>query len=694
MEACSRAIQFRDPKECDVPALICTLYHHAGWAQLLESEFEGWRARGVVVGITSRETPLQALGWLIAPALAVGCTVVLKPSRQAAPVALLLAEMCMEAGLPPGVLNVVTGDSTVGSALATHSLVDKVTFFGSTTVGRCIRQQTAQLGRSITLVLSSRTPMIVLESADLDAACEAAIESAWYNQGQVPWAVTDLLVQQSVIHVFVEKLSVRMSRLRVGSHLDKMADVGHTCRKQASEAVRMCVDKSRSDGARVLSIPDSRRPPSPCPYLIPAVVVGASAESSALLDDDWPLPCVMLNAFRTAKEAVALANNSKYSLASSIWAQDSSLAEQVAQGLQVGTVWINCVNKFDAGVPWGPSRQSGIGRIGGREGLLEYLTISPQQGTRGSEASSAQWASGGVVTSWSGEEEGRVDRTFKLYYGGGSVRPEGGSSVIMRDHKGEPYALVPDGSRKDIRNAVEAARKAQPGWWKSGAHLRAQILFYFAENLELRKTEFAKELTRLLGVAEAEALDEVAHSVECLSFWASACDKGWSGARWAPDASWSVGVAHEARGVIGVLCPPSAPLLNPLTLMAPAIALGNAVVVVPHPSCPLPLLSLCQVASTSDLPAGVLNVISGNVETLGATLASHHDVSAIWCPGSALPLCESLACPSMKPVWGCDSAQWTSGTSGSERRRYYTEIFLNATLSKAVWIPVGGMFGN
>ncbi|XP_071442192.1 aldehyde dehydrogenase family 16 member A1-like isoform X2 [Hetaerina americana] len=697
MESLVRGVQARDPRECDVPNLIRTFYHHAGWTQLVALEFEAWQARGVVLGITSHLTPLKALGWLVAPALASGCTVVLKPSRQAAPVALLLAEICLDAGLPLGVLNVVVGGSKVAQSLVAHPLVDKVVFLGTTAIGRCVRQETAGTGKSLTLVMSSRTPMIVLESADLDSACEALIESAWYNQGQVPWAVTDVYVQQSVFKVFSEKLKMQMNRLRVGHNFDKMADTGYTCDVVTSEAVRDLVSNRRSSGSEVLTILHAAVPSS-CRYLVPAVVVNATNESNVLLDDDWPMPVVMLNPFRTAKEVTSLANNSKYSLASSIWTQDFSLAEEIAQNLKVGTVWINCVNKFDAGVPFGASRQSGVGRIGGREGMLEYLVLKSHGASRGQVEGVAPstralplaegGSSGGQAT------RGMVDRTYKLYYGGANKRPDGNSTIIVGDHQGQPYALVPDGNRKDIRNAVEAAHKAQPGWSRSGAHFRAQVLFYFAENLDLRKEEFSKELTRLVGLSEKAAIKELNQCVECLFFWASVCDKCPIPQCQLPplvESKVSVSISYDPRGVIGVLSPASctSPLLTPLSIIAPAIALGNAVVVVPDMGCPLPMFWLCQVADTSDLPAGVINVISGASDSLGAILANHHDVDSLWCSDTKdlMQVFESSSCWSMKQVWRV-AEDW------SQSKAYHTEFFLNSTLSKAIWKPVGGIFGN
>ncbi|KAG8224949.1 hypothetical protein J437_LFUL006449 [Ladona fulva] len=696
MEALVRGVQARDPREWDVPGMVRMFYHHAGWAQTIDSEFDGWTAGGIVIGITSRTTPLQALSWIVAPALACGCTVILKPSQHAAPVALLLAELCSQAGLPDGVLSVITGKEDLVQLLAENRFVQKVTYFGSTERGRIV-SQTSGHGKSVTLLMSSRTPMIVLESADLDSACEAVVESAWFNQGQVPWAVTDIYVQQSVYKSFTEKMEVIMKKLRLGNAFDKMADVGCPCEVQIADDVQNLINKMKKEGSRVS---EDGRPPGK--FIVPAVVVGGTDPDTYVLKEDiWPLPVVMLNSFRTAKEAVSLANNSRYSVAASVWGQDFSLAEEIADQLKVGTVWINCVNKFDAAIPFGASRQSGYGRIGGKEGILEYLVPKSVSGV----SSDLEIPEGGEVPDKKSEVFSdsdalpKIDRTYKLFYGGAHKRPDGNTSILVNDHLGKPYALVANGNRKDVRNAVEAAQKAQPGWKKSGPHLRAQILYYFAENLGLRQKEFTIELSRILGYTEEEANEEILQCIECLFYWAGVTDKNPISSSQPPplpESKVNVIVNHEPVGVIGVVCPStSTPLLTCVSILAPAIALGNAVVMIPSQNCPLPALWLCQVADTSDLPGGVLNIIStGDTKTLGTVLARHHDVNALWLSHTENKLCNELehASKSMKPIWF-----WRNEVDiGWEvpRKVYHTEFYLRSTLSKAIWKPIGGMFGN
>jgi aldehyde dehydrogenase (NAD+) len=404
----------------------------------------------------------------------------------------------------------------------------------------------------------------------------------------------------------------------------------------------------------------------------PTLITGLSA-SSRLMQEEIFGPVLVSMTFRTPAEAVELANNTRFGLAASIWTENVNLALDIAPRIKAGVVWVNATNLFDAAAGFGGLRESGFGREGGWEGLLAYL--KPAGGAKALKPVAPVAAPAEAVV------EG-IDRTAKLYVGGKQARPDGGYSRAVWSPRGKLLGHVGIGNRKDIRNAVEAAHAAK-GWGKATGHNRAQVLYYIAENLAARSDGFAARLRDMTG-RSGEA--EVATAIQRLFTYAAWADKFDGVAKSVPIRGVALAM-NEPVGVIGTLCPDEAPLLGLVSLMAPAIAMGNAVVLVPSNACPLAATDFYQVLDTSDLPGGVVNIVTGDARDLGKTLAGHMDVDAVWSFASAdiSALIERESAGNLKRTWVNNGlARDWMGQAGEGR------AFLRAaTEIKTIWVPYG-----
>ena len=619
LESLDNGKPIRETRDLDVPLAVRHFYHHAGWAQLQDSELAPYKAIGVVGQIIPWNFPLLMLAWKVAPALAAGNTVVLKPAEFTPLTALLFAELAHKAGLPPGVLNVVTGESATGAALVEHAGVDKIAFTGSTEVGRLIRKATAGTGKSLTLELGGKSPFIVFDDADLDGAVEGVVDAIWFNQGQVCCAGSRLLVQEGVATEFIKRLKRRMGKLRVGHPLDKSIDMGAIIDPIQLKRIGMLVDKGVAEGAEKFQ-PEITLPATGC-FFPPTLLTNVETSSTVATEEIFG-PVLVSMTFRTPDEAVMLANNSRYGLSASVWSETIGLALDIAPKLQCGVVWVNATNLFDAAVGFGGYRESGFGREGGREGIYEYLKLKAWA-ARMPKAVQRVAIEAEVKPNF---DEPSVDRTAKLFIGGKQARPDGNYSRTILSPSGKIVGEVGEGNRKDIRNAVAAARAAE-GWSKATAHNRAQILYYMAENLSARADEFASRIKAMTGVSKAKS--EVKASILRLFSYGAWSDK-YDGAVHSPPLRGVALAMNEPLGVVGVICPDEAPLLGFISLVAPLIAMGNRAVVVPSERHPLAATDFYQVLETSDVPAGVINIVTGGRDTLLKTLAEHDDVDGLW----------------------------------------------------------------
>ncbi|WP_425252491.1 aldehyde dehydrogenase family protein [Janthinobacterium sp. NFX145] len=679
LETLDNGKTIRETRDIDLPLAARHFYHHAGWAQLQSEEFADYRAVGVVGQIVPWNFPLLMLSWKIAPALAAGNTVVFKPAEFTSLTAMLFAELCVQAGVPAGVVNIVTGDGSVGSAIVNHPGVDKIAFTGSTEVGRLIREATAGSGKKLSLELGGKSPFIVFEDADLDGAVEGLVDSIWFNQGQVCCAGSRLLVQESIQERFLNKVRARMENLRLGSPLDKSMDVGALVDPVQRQRIAALVDSAKAEGCDVWQ--PACELPADGSWFPPTLITGAST-SAAVAHAEIFGPVLVAMSFRTPPEAVQLANNTVYGLAASVWTESISLALDIAPAIKAGVVWINSANQFDAACGFGGYRESGFGREGGREGMLEYMTALAEDARPALPVVEAKAKGNAKVAA---ADPFAIDRTAKMYIGGKQARPDSAYSTPVFGANGALLAEVGVGSRKDIRNAVEAAHKAS-GWTGATAHNRAQVLYYIAENLAARADEFAARIAAMTGNKNPEK--EVQASIERLFYYAAWADK-YDGLAHQPPTKGITVALNEAVGVIGIVCPNEAPLLGFISLVAPAIALGNRVVVVPSEAHPLSALDLYQVFDTSDLPGGVVNIISGNADELARTLATHADIDAVWRHDGSAEGCaevERLSAGTLKRTWvgGAKGRDWYSAAQSGGRA-----VLAHASQVKNVWIPYG-----
>ena len=683
LETMDNGKPIRESRDIDIPLVARHFYHHAGWAQLLEQEFPDHVACGVVGQIIPWNFPLLMLAWKIAPALATGNTIVLKPAEFTPLTALAFAELCREAELPAGVVNIVTGDGTTGEALVRHPDIDKIAFTGSTEVGRAIRSATATSHKRLSLELGGKSPFIIFEDADLDGAVEGLVDGIWFNQGQVCCAGSRLLMQESIAEPLIAKVQQRMSTLRIGPPLDKAIDIGAIVARVQLDRIRKLVDQGVAEGATCWQ-PQVALPARGFYY--PPTLLSNVHPTSIVAQQEIFGPVLAAMTFRTPKEAVELANNTVYGLAACVWSESINVALHVAAQLKAGVVWVNCTNLFDASCGFGGYRESGYGREGGREGLLEYLEPLWFKNAPVKVSGVGSQVSGKTDSDVSrkSDDSPAIDRTVKLYIGGKQARPDSGYSMEVRAGDGRLLGEAPLGNRKDIRNAVEAARKAE-SWAKATAHNRAQVLYYCAENLSQRRQEIMHRLAAAVG--EKQAAAEVESGIERIFSYAAWADK-FDGAVHNPPFRNITLAMHEAIGTVGIICPNEVPLLGFLSLAMPALAMGNTVIAVPSETYPLITGDLYQLFDTSDLPGGAVNIVTGYSAQLLKTLAEHEDVDAIWCftDEANAAAAKSMSIGNLKQVWTNEGRTIDWFNPDQAEGRWFLD---HATQVKNIWVPYG-----
>ena len=653
MEVLDNGKPIREARDIDVPQAIRHFYHHAGFAQLMDDELPDREALGVCGQIIPWNFPLLMLAWKIAPALAMGNTVVLKPAEYTSLSAMVFADICTQAGVPAGVVNIVTGDGDTGAALV-NADVDKIAFTGSTAVGRIIRERTAGTGKALSLELGGKSPYIVFDDADIDSAVEGLVDAIWFNQGQVCCAGSRLLVQETIADAFYAKLKARMQGLRIGNPLDKCIDVGAIVDPiQLQQITKMVSDNTDGETFQIAA-------PEGCFY--PPTLITGLSPASTLMQEEIFGPVLAATTFRTPSEAIEIANNTRYGLAASVWSENINLALDMAPKLAAGIVWINGTNMMDAAAGFGGVRESGFGREGGWEGLSGYT--KPKTTAKPVKA----------IAAFTGDDSPAdpLDRTAKLYIGGKQARPDGGYSQAVFAPKGARLGDVSLANRKDLRNAVEAMNAAK-GWSKTTGHLRAQILYYIAENLSARTDEFAnriKAMTGKSGTAEVEA------SIQTLFTAAAWADKYDGQVHGVPVRGVAIAM-KEPVGKIAALCDDT-PLLGLIQAMAPAIAMGNRITLVASGPFPLAATDFYQILETSDVPAGVVNIITGDHAELAPHMGKHMDIDAVWSfsPQDLAATIEAGSATNLKRTW-ITQAPTTK------------ETLMQATEVKNVWVPYG-----
>ena len=452
----------------------------------------------------------------------------------------------------------------------------------------------------------------------------------------------------------------------MGNPLDKCIDVGAIVDPVQLNTISEMVAANTAGKVHQARVD---MPEGGCFY--PPTLVEGLAPSDALMQEEIFGPVLVSTTFRTPGEAVELANNTRYGLAATVWTENVNLALDIAPKLVAGVVWVNATNLFDAAAGFGGTRESGFGREGGWEGLSAYT--KPKTKTKPLEKLIGFAGEGAPVDA--------VDRTAKLYIGGKQARPDGGYSKAVYGKSGALLGHVGLGNRKDVRNAVEAAAGAK-SWSKTTGHLRAQILYYIGENLSARAAEFADRIDAMTG--KKSGADEVEASIQRLFTAAAWADKYDGQAHGVPIRGVALAM-KEAVGVIGAVCADEAPLLGLVSVMAPAMAMGNRVVLAASEAYPLAATDFYQVLDTSDVPAGVVNILTGSHAELAAPMASHLNLDAVWSFSST-----DLSAEIEKASAGNLKRTWVNNATAMDWSTDQTRRFLEAgTEVKNIWIPYG-----
>jgi aldehyde dehydrogenase (NAD+) len=454
------------------------------------------------------------------------------------------------------------------------------------------------------------------------------------------------------------------------------------------ERIRGLVRQGVAEGARMW------QPTWACPtegYFYPPTLFTDVAPSSTIAQVEIFGPVLVSMTFRTPEESVALANNTPYGLAASVWTENINLALDIAPKLECGVVWVNSTNLFDAAAGFGGYRESGFGREGGREGMYEYLTLDEGRGTSGEFENGEPRAPLPAPVAAHPHPASQsplppIDRTAKLFIGGKQARPDSGYSRRVLAPNGEVVGEVGEGNRKDVRNAVEAAHAAHRAWSKTTGHNRAQILYYVAENLASRSAEFANRIARMTGRGAADAAREVESAVSRFFTYGAWADKYDGAVHSVPIRGVAIAM-NEAIGVLGIACPNEFPLLGFVSLVAPTIATGNTVIAIPSEQHPLSATDFYSVLETSDVPDGVVNIVTGGRDALARVLAEHDDVEGMWYFGSreGVKAVEYASASNMKRTWAIwHDRDWLDPRQGEGR-----EFLREATQVKNVWVPYG-----
>ena len=670
LETIDNGKPIRETRDIDIPLVARHFYYHAGWAAKLNKQ--NLNPIGVVGQIIPWNFPLLMLSWKIAPAIACGNTVVLKPAEFTSLTALFFAEICQKAGIPNGVINIVTGDGTTGELITQHPDIKKIAFTGSTEVGKKIIQSTAVAEKKLTMELGGKSPFIVFEDADLDSAVEGVVDAIWFNQGQVCCAGSRLLVQESIEKKFIKKLKDRMEKLRVGNPLDKSIDIGAIVAPVQLKKIRQIVNKGKKEGSKLW------QPSWACPkdglFFPPSLFTNVSPASYIAQVEIFG-PVLSSLTFRTPSEAVAIANNTPYGLAASIWSENINLALDIAPKIKAGVVWINSTNLFDASCGFGGYKESGFGREGGSEGIRAYTNINiPQKKKIGLKNIKRKI---NIPT---------IDQTPKLYIGGKQKRPDSGYSFPFYSYNNEFICDIGRSNRKDVRNSVEAASKAFSNQLSN--YNRSQILFYLAENLSQRKDTFIDLLINISGLNHIDAKKEFDLSCERIFYYASMADK-FEGLIHNPPLRGLTMAVKEPIGVITSILDDNQPLLSLSTVMSSVFANGNTNIIVPSEQTALIATLMYQVLDTSDVPAGYINILTAKQNELNLTLAQHENIDGIWAFSENAKTRSSIikeTAFNLKRFW-CPKNKNIDWSSNSEE--FLLEFLYQGSQVKNIWIPYG-----
>jgi aldehyde dehydrogenase (NAD+) len=627
LESMNGGKPIRESRDVDVPLTVAHFFYYAGWADKLDYAFPGRSAApvGVCAQVIPWNFPLLMLAWKIAPALAAGNTVVLKPAETTPLTALAFAAICRQVDLPAGVVNIITGAGSTGAALVRHAGVDKVAFTGSTEVGKEIQRAVAGTGKRLTLELGGKAANVIFEDAPLDQAIEGIVNGIFFNQGHVCCAGSRLLVQESVADRLLAKLKRRLGTLRLGDPLDKNTDIGAINSRQQLDKIRQLVGLGVDEGAQLYQAPCEL--PERGFWFPPTLFTGVS-QSHRIAREEIFGPVLSVMTFRTPDEAVEKANNTTYGLSAGIWTDKGSRILWLADRMRAGVVWANTFNRFDPTSPFGGYKESGFGREGGRHGLEGYVNLVGPSGRLPARRRRATARRAPGSRTGSGSRRVEVRKTYKLFVAGGLTRSESGRSYEVFGHDGELLAHAVRASRKDLRDAVVAARKVSGSWARATAYNRGQVLYRIAEMMESRRAELAAEVARAEGGDADGQVDDAIDTWVWYAGWADKLAQVAGAANPVAGPYFNLTVP-EPTGVVGIVAPGRPSLAGLVERLAPALCGGNAVIAIASETAPLPAVTLAETIATADVPAGVVNVLTGRHDELAPVAAAHLDIDAL-----------------------------------------------------------------
>uniref|UniRef100_A0AAV2KF71 Aldehyde dehydrogenase domain-containing protein n=1 Tax=Knipowitschia caucasica TaxID=637954 RepID=A0AAV2KF71_KNICA len=662
--------------QCSPASVVRLLQYYSSWAQLRDTLLAGWTPLGVVHVVCSDECSLYCIMAKVLPALAMGNSVIIVPGHNAAPSTLLLAQLFIAAGLPAGALNIITG-SDIGAKVAQNPSISYVTYSGNKQDGVNLCKATAGFGVpvSVSASIGATCPFIIFDTADIDSAVDGVIEAAFKKKKEVHWV---LLVQESVVNNVVARLKLRMTGMK-----------SVPLASGARVLVDAVVQAAQQEGATLIHPCE----PVSSDALYPPTVICGAAPSSPCVVSPAPGPLLPLMTFRVNSEAVTVGNHSPHGMAASIWTEDLTLALETAKSLFVGCVWVNSHSFSDPCMPVSGHKDSGTCTDGGQEGLYHFLRLSSSKmpNPRSSPVS-LDYAKFGVAASTiiipDDSDPACSPKMYQQLVGGKTCKSVSGGSVSVLSADGAKLlGYCPDGSRKDVRNAVEAATKVQSGWVKKSLSARSQLLYSLAKSLEAKKKDFVACLCAQTSVSAEAAGSEVELSVTRLSDWAALCDKMHGGSLPVPHSGTALSLA-DPLGVIGIVLPDRSPLLSAVTLLGAAIATGNAVIMVPSQKYPLPTLMLIQALQCSALPPGLVSIITGSKDQLTVALANHSVIKGIWYWGSAEG-CQYLqdTCSSPLKTLVCQGDDGEEGEWARCDLAFLERQWRRAVQWKSVWLP-------
>lgn len=703
----------REVKDLDIAQVIKTFYYYAGSSSLLN--LKDFSPIGTVAIFGYFDSSLLSLVGKLVPALVSGNACLIVPHKLNALSAYMLLDIAAESGLPSGVINLITSQNDqIYNIVSSDSRINCLCFDGKTSIGQnLIMQNSINPWSRVLLSVEGKSSMIVYESADLDSAVETSVDGCFYSNGQHRYSLNKIFVQENVYDTFLRRLENRFSKLRHGNHMDKCNDIGNLINKIDIENFSKALNEQEKEfGAKIKQF--NSQSTSSSYQLAPTIIQNSSLNSEINLNEING-PYVLLIPFRTVKESVQLVNTSRFGSAVCICSQNLSLAMEVAYLLNHGTIWVNSF-PIERGVQ--TRKQSGNYSIGGIKSLRNFVrckwemeNCSQLQSTektldqiqKNVKAFGALSPSSAIPLANSLSEE----KTYKLYIGGKQQRPDTQSSREVKQNAQQTYCLVPDASRKDVRNAVEAANSAFGSWSKRSNFNKAQILYYFGEIFEQKSQLFVKKLKDLTSKSELECQKEIQMCSKVINYFAGLCDKYVGRLNDTTEYGYLMEI-NEPIGVVAIICGQSgkfSSLVSFVQHLVGAIAHGNTVVMVADENMPLPSLDLYQIFDTCDMPAGVVNILTGNKHHLTKYLTEHQMVASVWYlydqndqyqlahnELNALQFIKYTSNFSLKNYWIVSSEVKVDKENFDIA--YLKEIGLKSTQSKYIHLPMGIIFAN